>query len=78
VDNQPAPPVPLSRRSDDEPSDDARLAALVCAYSQWLCNERPELIDIELVAALARELSGGNLPANRAELLKRIDRSLHF
>ena len=78
VDNQPAPPVPLSRRTDQEPSDDARLAALVCAYTQWLRYERPELIDLELVAALARELASSNLAPERAELLNLIDRSLHL
>jgi len=78
VDNQPAAPVPLSRRTDQEPSDDARLAALVCAYTQWLRDERPELIDLELVAALARELASSNLPPDRAELLNLIDRSLHL
>ncbi|MFT3991618.1 MAG: von Willebrand factor type A domain-containing protein [Luteolibacter sp.] len=78
VDNQPVPPVPVSYRSDQEPSEDARFAALVCAYSQWLARERPDLVDEQVVAALARESANKEQSPERTALLNLIDRSLNF
>lgn len=76
VDGRVAAPLSLFRQPDAEPSDDARFAALVCTYGQWLAGEQSAIIDEELLAALARELASVNLPAERAELLVLIDRSL--
>jgi anti-sigma factor ChrR (cupin superfamily) len=73
-----APPIPLTLNKDVEPSDDARFAALVCTFSQWLSGEQKGLIDAEVVAALARESASSGLPADRADFLVLIDKSLHL
>ncbi|MFT4175091.1 MAG: von Willebrand factor type A domain-containing protein [Luteolibacter sp.] len=78
VDQQPVAPVPVSYRSSQDPSDDARFATLVCAFSQWLADERPELIDEQVLAALAREMLSKELTPERSALLSLIDRSLNF
>ena len=59
-------------------SDDARFAALVCTFSQWLAGEQSAVIDQELLAALARENTAPGLPADRAEFLDLLDRLLQF
>lgn len=73
-----APSISLVRNDDAEPSDDARFAALVCTYAQWLAGEQVGVIDAEIVAALAREVASGKLEADRAEFLSMIDKSLHL
>jgi len=78
VNDQDAPEVPLVRRSDTEPSDDARFASLLCAYAQWLAGDQTGLIDEVIVAALAREVAADNLPPDRYDLLNLIDQSLNL
>jgi hypothetical protein len=78
VDTQPAAPVALSRKPDAEPSDDARFASLLCTYAQWLAGDQKQIIDGEIVAALAREVASDNLPPDRFDLLNLIDQSLNL
>ncbi len=78
VDGMAAPEISLRRDSESEPSDDARFAALVCAYAQWLSREQAGVIDAEIVAALARELRSTELPADRSDFLALIFQSLEL
>ena len=78
VNSRPAAPIPVARAAAAEPSDDARFGALLCAYAQWLAGEQPSLIDSSLVAALARETSGPNLPNDRRDFLTLVDESLRI
>lgn len=78
TDGKPAPVISLVHKSDAEPSDDARFAALVCAYAQWLAGEQPGIIDAEIVSGLAREIATTTLPADRADFLNLIDKTLHL
>lgn len=78
ADGKPAPGISLVRKGDAEPSDDARFAALVCTFAQWLAAAKDGLIDAEIVAALAREIASTTLAADRADFLNLIDRSLHL
>lgn len=75
---KPAPSISLSHKSDAEPSDDARFAALVCAYAQWLAGEQADVIDSDIVSALAREIASTTLPTERADFLSLIDKTLHL
>lgn len=74
----PAPHLQLSHRPDTEPSDDARFAALVCSFAQWLAGDQTGVLDADIVAALAREISSSSLPADREEFLNLVDRTIHF
>jgi hypothetical protein len=76
VNQEDAPPVQLIRRGDAEPSDDARFAALICTYAQWLARENSGLIDHELLSALTRENASDTLPPDRADFLNLIRQSL--
>ena len=76
--DQAAPPISLVHKREAEPSDDARFGALVCTYAQWLAGEHAGTIDAEIVSALAREIASATLPAERADFLNLIDRSLHL
>ena len=78
VNSQTSAPVALPRHGDSEPSDDARFAALVCTYAQWLAGESSGLIDTDLLAALARETASETLPADRIDFLNLIDQSLNL
>lgn len=78
ADGKPAPAIPLVHKSDAEPSNDARFAALVCTYSQWLAGEQAGTIDADIVSALARESASSELPADRSDFLNLIDRSLNL
>jgi hypothetical protein len=78
TDGKSAPGIAVVRRPAAEPSDDARFAALVCTFGQWLSGTHAGVIDGEIVAALARELAGEDLPPERVEFLKLIDRALHL
>lgn len=78
TDDKPAPPIPLVHKRDAEPSDDARFAALVCTFAQWLAGEQAGIIDADIVSALAREIAASDLAADRADFLSLIDRSLHL
>lgn len=76
--NKAAPSISLVHKKDAEPSDDARFAALVCTFAQWLAGEQAGIIDADIVSALAREIASTTLPADRADFLNLIDRSLHL
>jgi anti-sigma factor RsiW len=76
VDRKPAAAVPLIRQAETEPSDDARFAALLCTFAQWLSAEQGGMIDHQLVAALAREVDSDSLPHERAALLALVNRAL--
>ncbi len=78
ADDKSAPAISLARKNDAEPSDDARFAALVCTYAEWLATGHEGVIDAEIVAALAREIASSTLAADRADFLTLIDRSLHL
>jgi len=78
VNGQPAPALALTRKSDAEPSDDARFATLVCTYAQWLADQPAGVIDAEMLAALARENTSETLPADRADFMVLINQSLHL
>jgi hypothetical protein len=68
-----APPLPLVREPDREPSDDARFTSLVCAFGLWLRAEEGGRIDEDLMLALAREVASGSLVADRYDFLTLID-----
>lgn len=68
-----APPLPLVREPEREPSDDARFAALVCAFGLWLRGEGGGMIDEEVMLALAREVASGSMVADRYDFLNLID-----
>lgn len=72
-----APEIHLLHRTDAAPSDDARLAALICTYSQWLSGEQTELINADLVSALAREITSPALSQERSDFLQLVEKSLH-
>jgi hypothetical protein len=78
VNGEPAAGIAITRNAGAEPSDDARFAALVCTYAQWLAGEQAGIIDADLLAALAREISSETLPAERAGFLALLDQSLRL
>jgi hypothetical protein len=71
-----APAVPLVRDPEREPSDDARLASLICAFGLWLGGEQPAMIDDALVLGLAREVAADNLAADRYDFLNLVDEAV--
>ena len=78
TDKQAAPSISLIHKRDAEPSEDARFAALVCTHAQWLAGEQSEIINPEIVSALARETASATLPSERAEFLELIESSLRM
>jgi hypothetical protein len=66
-------PLPLVREPEREPSDDARFAALVCAFGLWLRGEGGGTIDEEVMLALAREVASASMVADRYDFLNLID-----
>ena len=76
INDQAAAAVTLTRHGDLEPSDDARFAALVCTFAQWLAGDAAAIIDRDLLAALARETASTTLPADRADFLTLIEQAL--
>lgn len=78
VDGVDAAPLPILRKPDVEPSDDARFAALLASYSLWLTKDQPDKIDTELVSGLARECAASDLPINRRELLVLVGRTMEL
>lgn len=71
-----APSIPLVRDSEREPSDDARFAALVCAFGLWLREEGGGMIDETMVLGLAREVASGSPVADRYDFLNLIDEAV--
>ncbi|MEO8614583.1 MAG: hypothetical protein ABI600_05530 [Luteolibacter sp.] len=78
VNDEPAAGITITRTGDNEPSNDARFASLVCAYSQWLAGEQAGMIDPDLLSALAREIDSVDLSADRADFLKLVEESLRL
>jgi len=78
VEGADAAPLPILRKPDAEPSDDARFAALLASYSLWLTKDQPDSIDTELVSGLARECAASDLPLNRRELLVLIGKTMEL
>lgn len=78
TDDKAAPSISLVHKRDAEPSDDARFGALACTYALWLAGEDAGTIDAATVSALAREIASATLPADRADFLNLIDKSLHL
>ena len=78
VSGQAAASVSIARHGASEPSDDARFAALVCTYTQWLIGQPSGMIDPDLLAAIARENASETLPADRTDFLTLIDQSLNL
>jgi hypothetical protein len=76
VNGQPAESLAITRHDDTEPSADARFAALVCTFAQWLANDPSAVIDRDMLAAIARESVTDTLPADRADFLNLIDQAL--
>lgn len=76
VNEEPAANIFLTRNPAAEPSNDARFAALVCAYSKWLAGNDRALIDSNLLSAFAREVNAVDLPPDRADFIKLIHESL--
>ncbi len=61
---------------DAPPSADARFAALVCAYAQWLSRDPAGAVDSAIVSALARQNDSQSLPADRQDFLKLVRETL--
>lgn len=78
INDLPAPPLTIKRNPAAEPSDDARFAALICAYAKWLSREDAAVLDRDLLSALARENAAENLPPERADFLVLIEQSLNL
>lgn len=73
VDGEAAPPIPLVRDPEKEPSDDARFAALVSGFGIWLLGEDRASPDASMVLALAREVAADGLVADRYDFLILVD-----
>ena len=76
IDGKPAAPIQVTRHSGDEPSDDARFGALLCTFGQWLAHDQPDLVDSDLLAALARESSSPTLASDRSALIELVGQAL--
>lgn len=76
VDGSPAPPLNLDRAPAAEPSDDARFASLLGAFSLWLAKDQPEILDGPVVAGLARECVAEDLSVDRKQALILIAKAL--
>jgi hypothetical protein len=76
VDGSSAPPLNLDRKPAAEPSDDARFASLLGAFSLWLAKDQPEILDGPVVAGLARECVSEELSADRKQALVMIAKAL--
>lgn len=78
VDGTAAPTITLVHNRDAEPSNDARFAALVCMFSQWLAHDQPTVIDKEVVAALGRETNSSTQPKERAKFFTLLEKALEL
>ncbi|HEY8962418.1 MAG TPA: hypothetical protein VIM57_09455 [Luteolibacter sp.] len=76
VDGSPAPPLNVDRTPAAEPSDDARFASLLGAFSLWLAKDQPEILDVPVVSGLARECVSEDLSAERKQALVWIAKAL--
>jgi len=76
VEGEIAPAVLLERNEEGEQTDDARFAALVCAYGLWLRGEESEFIDDAMLLALAREVASDSLVPDRYDFLELIDQTV--
>jgi hypothetical protein len=76
VEGETAPTVLLERSEESEQTDDARFAALVCAYGLWLRGEESEFIDDAMLLALAREVASDRLVPDRYDFLELIDQTV--
>lgn len=76
VDGSPAPALNLDRAPAAEPSDDARFASLLGAFSLWLAKDQPEILDGPVVAGLARECVSEELSDDRKQALVLIAKAL--
>jgi hypothetical protein len=73
-----AAPVQILRKPEVEPSNDARFATLLAAYSLWLTHDQPDQIDTDVVSGLARECAASDLPLDRSELLILIGKTIEL
>lgn len=78
VEGADATALPILRVPDAEPSNDARFAALLAAYSLWLTRDQPAIIDDVLVAGLARECAASDMPNDRKDAMILIAKSLEI
>ena len=78
VEGSDAAPVPVTRKPDAEPSDDARFASLLASYALWLTKDEADSIDTELVSGLARECAASDLPITRRELLVLVAKTMEL
>ncbi len=78
ADAKAAPSIPLAAKPSAQPSDDARFAALICTYAQWLSSEQTGVIDASLVSALAKESASSTLSIENADFLRLIEKSLRL
>ncbi|QTN33510.1 hypothetical protein HZ994_14710 [Akkermansiaceae bacterium] len=76
VDGSPAPSIPLLRNPEQEPSDDARFAALVCGFGLWLRGEDAASLDETMVLGLAREVAADGLVPDRYDFLDLVDQAV--
>jgi hypothetical protein len=78
ADGNAAPPISLQHKPAAEPSDDARFAALVCTYAQWLAGEQTGIIDKQILSALVRENTSATPPPDHADFINLIETSLQL
>lgn len=71
-----APAIQLVRNPESEPSDDARFAALVCAFGMWLRGEDADTLDEPVVLGLGREVAADGLVADRYDFLELVDQAM--
>lgn len=70
--------VPVELDPSREPSNDARFAALLCAFGLWTANDPDAHVDAGLVAALAREVAAEDLPTERTDFLILVDQAINL
>ena len=78
VNGQPADSLALHPPDAEQPvSADARFAALICTFAQWLTRDPATSIDRDMLAAIARQTAATpDLPPERADFLLLIERAL--
>ena len=79
VDGEPAPSLAIAKNPSRTPSPDARFAALVCAFSEWLRDPAGEGgIDGDLVTTYAREIEADPPLSERREFLELVRQALEL